>query len=154
VRKRKEGNTMADLVKDLFTINHKVVWTIGPEASVYDAIAFMADKEIGALVVVEQNKVVGIITERDYARKIVLQNKSSRETPVRETMTERVIYVHPEQTIEECMVLMTEKHIRHLPVLDENRLCGMVSIGDVVSVLISKKDFIIDQLTQYISGPQ
>ena len=145
---------MADLVKDLFTMNHKVVWTIGPESSVYDAIAFMADKEIGALVVVEQNKVVGIITERDYARKIVLQDKSSKETPVREIMTGRVIYVHPEQTIEECMALMTEKHIRHLPVLDENRLCGMVSIGDVVSMLISEKDFIIDQLTQYISGPQ
>jgi CBS domain-containing protein len=152
--KRREGKIMADLVKDLFTINHKVVWTIGPGSSVYDAIAFMADKEIGALVVVEGNKVVGIITERDYARKIVLQGKSSRETPVREIMTERVIYVHPEQTIEECMALMTEKHIRHLPVLDENRLCGMVSIGDVVSVLISEKDFIIDQLTQYISGPQ
>ena len=87
---------------------------------------------VGALVVVEENKVVGIITERDYARKIVLQNKSSRETPVSEIMTERVIYVHPEQTIEECMVLMTEKHVRHLPVLDGNRLCGMVSIGDVV----------------------
>jgi len=145
---------MPDLVKDLFTMNHKVVWTIGPGSSVYDAIAFMADKEIGALVVVEQNKVVGIITERDYARKIVLQDKSSRKTPVHEIMTERVIYVHPEQTIEECMVLMTEKHVRHLPVLDGNRLCGMVSIGDVVSVLISKKDFFIDQFTKYIPGPQ
>jgi CBS domain-containing protein len=154
LRKRKEGKIMADLVKDLFTIKHKVVWTIEPGASVYDAIALMADKEIGALVVFERNKVVGIITERDYARKIVLQGKSSKETPVREIMTERVIYVNPEQTIEECMALMTEKHIRHLPVLDGDSLCGIVSIGDVVRVLISEKDFIIDQLTKYISGPQ
>ena len=145
---------MADLVKDLFTINHKVVWTIGPEASVYDAIAFMADKEIGALVVCEGNKVVGIITERDYARKIVLQDKSSKETLVRQIMTERVIYVNPEQTIEKCMALMTEKHIRHLPVLDGGSLYGIVSIGDVVRILISEKDFIIDQFTKYVSGPQ
>ena len=84
----------------------------------------------------------------------MLQGKSSKETPVREIMTERVIYVNPEQTIEECMALMTEKHIRHLPVLDGGSLCGMVSIGDVVKVLISEKDFIIDQLTKYISGPR
>ena len=144
---------MADLVKDLFTINHKVVWTIGPGTSVYDAIALMADKEIGALVVCEGIKVVGIITERDYARKIVLQGKSSKETPVREIMTERVIYVNPEQTIEKCMALMTEKHIRHLPVLDGGSLYGIVSIGDIVRVQISEKDFIIDQLTKYVSGP-
>ena len=143
---------MADLVKDLFTINHKVVWTIAPGSSVYDAIAFMADKEIGALVVVEGNKVVGIITERDYARKIVLQGKSSRETPVREIMTERVIYVHPEQTIEECMALMTDKHIRHLPVLDGSLLVGVVSIGDIVESKIAAQEFIISQLENYISG--
>jgi len=145
---------MADLVKNLFTDKHKKVWTVEPRASVYDAIVLMAEKEIGALVVFEGNKVVGIITERDYARKIVLQGKSSKETPVREIMTERVIYVNPEQTIEECMALMTAQHIRHLPVLDGDSLCGMVSIGDVVRVLISEKDFIIDQLAKYISGPQ
>jgi len=145
---------MANLVKDLFTIKNKTVWSIEPGASVYDAIVLMADKEIGALVVCEGNKVVGIITERDYARKIVLQDKSSKETLVREIMTERVIYVNPEQTIEKCMALMTEKHIRHLPVLDGGSLYGIVSIGDVVRILISEKDFIIDQFTKYVSGPQ
>ena len=145
---------MAHLVKDLFTIKQKAVWTIEAESSVYEAIASMADKEIGALIVFEGNRVVGIITERDYARKIVLQGKSSKATPVREIMTDSVIYVNPEQTIEECMAIMTEKHIRHLPVLDGDSLCGMVSIGDVVKALISEKDFIIDQLTKYISGTQ
>lgn len=145
---------MTDLVKDLLTRKQKTVWTIEPEASVYDAVAQMAKKEIGALIVCEGDKVVGIITERDYARKIVLQGKSSNDTPVNEIMTKQVIYVTPEQTIEECMALMTEKHIRHLAVLDRGSLCGVISIGDVVSVLISEKDFVIDQLTKYISGPQ
>ena len=145
---------MTDLVKDLLTIKQEKVWTIEPESSVYDAISLMAKKEIGALVVSGGRRVVGIITERDYARKIVLQGKSSKETPVSEIMTEQVIYVTPEQTIEECMVLMTEKHIRHLAVLDGSILGGIVSIGDVVRVLISEKDFVIDQLTKYITGPQ
>ena len=145
---------MTDLVKDLLTKKQETVWTIEPESSVYDAISLMEKKAIGALVVCEGKRVVGIVTERDYARKIVLQGKSSKETPVSEIMTEQVIYVTPEQTIEECMVLMTEKHIRHLAVLDGGSLCGIVSIGDVVSVLISEKDFVITQLTKYITGPQ
>ena len=143
---------MADVVKDLLEIKSKEVWTIEPGASVYDAIAKMADKQIGALVVTEGNKVVGIITERDYARKVILRDRSSKSTAVREIMTERVIYVQPKQTIEECMALMTEKRIRHLPVLDGDKLIGMVSIGDVVRRLISEKEFLIDQLTRYISG--
>jgi len=143
---------MADVVKDLLEIKNKEVWTIEPGASVYNAIAKMADKQIGALVITEGNKVVGIITERDYARKVILQDKSSKNTAVREIMTERVIYVQPNQKIEECMALMTEKRIRHLPVLDGDKLIGMVSIGDVVRGLISEKEFIIDQLTRYISG--
>ena len=143
---------MADVVKDLLEIKNKEVWTIEPGASVYNAIAKMADKQIGALVITEGNKVVGIITERDYARKVILQDKSSKNTAVREIMTERVIYVQPNQKIEECMALMTEKRIRHLPVLDGDKLIGMVSIGDVVRELISDKEFIIDQLTRYISG--
>ena len=143
---------MADVVKDLLEIKSKEVWTIEPGASVYDAIAKMADKQIGALVITEGNKVVGIITERDYARKVILQDKSSKNTAVREIMTERVIYVQPNQKIEECMALMTQKRIRHLPVLDGDKLIGMVSIGDVVRGLISEKEFIIDQLTRYISG--
>ena len=143
---------MTEFVKDLIEVKKKGVWSIEPTASVYDAIARMAEKQIGALLVTDETKVIGIITERDYARKVVLQGKSSKNTPVSEIMTERVIFVHPEQPIEECMALMTEKRIRHLPVLNGGRLIGMVSIGDVLKVVISEKDLLIDQLTNYISG--
>ncbi len=141
---------MSDILKDM--IKHKKVWTIEPEASVYDAISKMSDKQIGALIVTEDNKVIGIITERDYARKVILQDKSSKNTLVREIMTKRVIYVKPDQKLEECMALMTNSHIRHLPVLDGDRLVGMISIGDVVKAVISEKEFLIDQLTRYISA--
>jgi len=143
---------MAKVVKDLLKTKNKDVWTIEPGATVYDAIAEMAAKQIGSLVVTEGDRVIGIITERDYARKVILQNKSSKTTPVREVMTKRVIYVEPKQKIEECMAIMTEKRIRHLPVLEGNRLVGMISIGDVVKELISEKEFLIDQLARYISG--
>ena len=143
---------MAEVIKDLLKIKNKNIWTIEPGATVYDAISEMADKQIGALVVSEDKKVIGIITERDYARKVILQDKSSKDTLVREIMTERVIYVKPDQKIEDCMALMTKKHIRHLPVLDGDRLVGMISIGDVVKTLISEKEFLIDQLTRYISS--
>ena len=143
---------MAEQIKDLLKIKNKEVWTIEPGASVYDAIAQMADREIGALVVIGENRVVGIITERDYARKIILQGKSSRKTPVRDIMTEKVIYVQPDRKIDECMALMTEKRIRHLPVLNGDKLAGIISIGDVVKAVISQKEFLIDQLTSYISG--
>ena len=143
---------MAQTVKELLEAKTNPVWTIAPAASVYDAVATMADRRIGALVVIEGDKVCGIITERDYARKIILRNKSSKATPVREIMTDRVIFVQPEQPIEECMALMTEKRIRHLPVLNEDKLVGVISIGDLVKELISDRDFIIEQLTRYISG--
>ena len=143
---------MAEVIKDLLKIKNKNIWTIEPGATVYDAISEMANKQIGALVVSEDKKVIGIITERDYARKVILQDKSSKDTLVREIMTERVIYVKPDQKIEDCMALMTKKHIRHLPVLDGDRLVGMISIGDVVKTLISEKEFLIDQLTRYISS--
>jgi CBS domain-containing protein len=143
---------MAQTVKELLEARTKQVWTIAQDASVYDAVATMAERRIGALVVIEEDKVCGIITERDYARKIILRNKSSKATPVREIMTDRVIFVRPEQPIEECMALMTEKRIRHLPVLNEDKLVGMISIGDLVKELISDRDFIIEQLTKYISG--
>jgi len=148
-----EDPIMAKTVKDLLETKSKEVCTIGPGDLVYDAIVKMATKQIGALVVTEGNKVAGIITERDYARKVIIRNKSSKSTTVRSIMTERVIYVQPDQTIEECMALMTEKRIRHLPVLDKEKLIGMISIGDVVKVVISEKEFLIDQLTSYISGP-
>jgi len=143
---------MSKVVKDLLKTKNKKVHTIEPGSTVFNAIAQMAAKQIGSLVVIEGDKVVGIITERDYARKVILQNKSSKNTLVREIMTKRVIYVQPEHKMEECMAIMTDKRIRHLPVLEENRLIGMISIGDVVKELISEKELLIDQLTKYISG--
>jgi CBS domain-containing protein len=143
---------MGKFVKDLIEVKNKGVWVVEPTASVYDAIAQMADKQIGALLVTENSKVIGIITERDYARKVVLRGKSSKNTSVSKIMTERVIFVQPEQPIEECMALMTENRIRHLPVLENGKLIGMVSIGDIVKAVISEKDLLIDQLSNYISG--
>ncbi len=128
------------------------VWSIPPDASVYDAIELMAEKGVGALLVVEGSKLVGIVSERDYARKVILQGKSSRDTPVQDIMTDRVHYVGPEQTVEECMALMTAKRIRHLPVLAESRLAGVVSIGDMVKAVISAQEIRIQQLESYITG--
>jgi len=129
------------------------IWSIGPDTTVYEALQMMADKNVGALVVLENGELVGIFSERDYARKIVLQGKTSRQTAVREIMTSRVNCVHPEQTTDECMALMTAKHIRHLPVLDEDdRLVGVISIGDVVKAIISDQEFVIEQLENYIKG--
>jgi len=119
---------------------------------VFDAIKLMADKNIGALLVMEAQEVAGIITERDYARKIVLMSRSSRQTPVREIMTSAVMYVRPDQTSEECMVLMTENRLRHLPVIDGGRLLGIISIGDLVKDIIAEQRFTIEQLEHYISG--
>jgi CBS domain-containing protein len=143
---------MAETVKELLSVKAGDVWTITPQASVYEAIALMAEKEIGALVVTEADRVVGIISERDYAREVILKNKSSQTTPVDEIMTKKVIYVSQEQRIEECMALMTKYRVRHLPVMAGNRLVGMISIGDVLKEVIADKDFLIDQLTNYISG--
>jgi len=139
-------------VKQLLQAKVADIWTIMPDAKVYDALALMADKNIGALLVVDAGRLVGIFSERDYARKVVLHGKSSRETPVREIMTTRVVYVRPEQTIEDCMALMTDKRIRHLPVIDGERVMGVISIGDVVKTIISEQSFIIAQLENYIAG--
>jgi len=130
----------------------QAVHTIAPGASVFDAVKLMAEKSIGALIVTEGDRVVGIITERDYARKIVLMSRSSKETPVRDIMTSAVMYVRPDQTTEDCMVLMTEKRLRHLPVMEGERLVGLISIGDLVKDIISEQRFIIDQLQHYIRG--
>ena len=130
----------------------QTVHTITPAASVFDAVKQMAEKSIGALVVIEGEKVVGIITERDYARKIILMARSSKETPVRDIMTSSVMYVRPDQTSEECMVLMTENRLRHLPVMDSGNLIGLISIGDLVKDIISEQKFIIQQLEHYITG--
>lgn len=130
----------------------QTVHTITPTASVFDAVKLMAEKNIGALLVMEGEKVVGIITERDYARKIVLMARSSKETPVRDVMTSSVMYVRPDQTSEECMVLMTENRLRHLPVMNGDKLIGLISIGDLVKDIISEQKFIIQQLEHYITG--
>jgi CBS domain-containing protein len=129
-----------------------VVHTIGPQASVYDAVKLMADKGIGALLVTEGERLVGIVTERDYARKMVLMGRSSKETAVSEIMTRSVMFVRPDQTTDECMALMTSNRLRHLPVMDGERVLGMVSIGDLVKDIISQQQFIIAQLENYIAG--
>lgn len=128
------------------------VWTIDPDESVYRALEEMAAKNIGALVVIEKGDPVGIFTERHYARNIILKGRSSPRTPMRDVMVANFIYARPEQTVEECMVVMTEKRIRHLPVLHEGRLVGIVSIGDLVKSTIDHQKFTIEQLVHYISG--
>jgi len=143
---------MAETVRELIVAKGGAVWTVPPEASVYEAIALMAEKEIGALVVKDGARVVGIISERDYAREVILKKRSSKTTPVQEIMTKEVIYVSPETGIEECMALMTKYHVRHLPVIAEDSLVGMISIGDVLKEVIAGKEFLIDQLTNYLSG--
>ena len=141
--------TVADILKSKAD---PAVHTIGPEASVFDAVKLMAQKNIGALLIVEHDQVIGMLTERDYARKIVLMARSSRETKLRDIMTRPVMYVRPQHTSEECMALMTENRLRHLPVLDKGQLIGLVSIGDLVKNIISEQKFIIEQLSHYISG--
>ena len=130
----------------------QAVHAIAPSASVFDAVKLMAEKNIGALPVIEGETVVGIITERDYARKIVLMGRSSKETPVRDIMTSPVMYVRPDQTNDECMALMTDNRLRHLPVIDNGKLIGLISIGDLVKDIISEQKFIIEQLEHYITG--
>ena len=127
-------------------------WSVAPDSLVYDALKLMADKEIGALLVVEGGRLVGVISERDYARKVALKRKSSLDTPVKEIMTREVVCVRPEQTVEECMGLVTEKRVRHLPVLVDDLVVGIISIGDLVKAVIDEKDFTIKQLESYITG--
>jgi CBS domain-containing protein len=128
------------------------IYTVAPGASVYEAVKLMAEKNIGALVVMEDDAIVGIITERDYARKIVLMARSSKDTPVRDIMTSSVMYVSPSQRTDECMALMTESRVRHLVVIESGKLVGVVSIGDLVKDTISEQEFIIQQLQRYITG--
>lgn len=141
--------TVAELLRE--KANHAVV-TVSPDSSVFDAIKTMADRSIGAVVVVEGDVVLGMLTERDYARKIVLQDRSSRTTKVRDIMTESVYYVGPADTREHCMAMMTERHFRHLPVIDKDKLVGLLSIGDLVKDVMSEQKFIIHELERYISG--
>lgn len=139
-------------VRQLLRTKRPEVWTVGPQASVYEALELMAEKDIGALLVMNEDRLEGIFSERDYARKVVLKGKTSRATRVGELMTQAIYYVTPEQTVEECLALMTEKHVRHLPVLDEGHLVGLVSIGDAVKCVIDEQELTIRHLENYITG--
>jgi CBS domain-containing protein len=139
-------------VRDILALKGKNVWSIRPDESVFDAMKLMAEKEIGALMVIEGEKIVGIISERDYARKVILLGRASKTTRVREIMTGHVLYAEPEQNIEECMAVMTDKRIRHLPVVEGGRMVGVISIGDLVKSIITEQKFIIEQLERFISG--
>ncbi len=139
-------------VKRLLEKKGAAIWSISPHETVFDALAIMAKKNIGALLVVEAGVLIGIVSERDYARKIILKGKASLDTLVWEIMTTKVLFVDAEQTIEHCMALMTDKRIRHLPVFSNDKLIGVISIGDVVKEVISEQEFVIDQLVNYISG--
>jgi CBS domain-containing protein len=130
----------------------RAVYTMEPTASAHEAVRLMADKNIGALVVVERGQVVGIVSERDVARKLVLMARSPKDTLLRDIMSSPVMYVHLHHTSDECMALMTENRLRHLPVMDGGQLIGLISIGDLVKATISEQQFIIEQLEHYISG--
>ena len=139
-------------VRQLLQEKGHIVWSIGPDESVYDAVKLMAEKGIGALIVVDRAKTVGLLSERDYARKVILVGRSSKETKIREIMTTQVISADPHQSVQECMTIMTEKRIRHLPVMEDDQLIGMISIGDLVKAIIAEQQFVISQLEHYISG--
>ena len=138
-------------VKDILEEKGHQVWSIAPDATVYEALKVMGEREVGALTVVDGGNLVGIVSERDYARKVILRGKTSRETRVREIMTAAVVTTSPEQTVEECMATMTERRIRHLPVIERGRMVGMVSIGDLVKSIIAEQQFMIEQLETYIT---
>ena len=139
-------------VRQLLQSKGDTVWSTTPETSVYDALKLMAEKNVGALIVLEDERLAGIFSERDYARKVILKGKSSRELSVSEVMTSDVISVRPDQSIVDCMELMTEKRIRHLPVLEAGQLVGVISIGDVVKSVISEQKETITHLEEYITG--
>ena len=139
-------------VKDLLKAKGYDIWAVAPEASVYDALKLMADKNVGAVLVIEAGNLVGILSERDYARRVIFKGELSEDTSVREIMTKKVLWVRPDQTVEECMALMTSKRVRHLPVFEDDQLTGVISIGDVVKAIISHQEFMIEQLEHYITG--
>ena len=142
------------IVRDIMEERQKEICSIAPDALVFDALKLMAQRNIGALLVVEGGRIVGIMTERDYARKVIIHGRSSKSTTVRDIMTPRVCVVEPHNTIEECMALMTRKQIRHLPVMESGRAIGIISIRDVVRAVIAEKDFNLDALVKVIAGSE
>jgi CBS domain-containing protein len=143
---------MRSTVEEILQYKGREVWTISPKATVLEALKIMAEKDVGALVVVQDDKVVGIISERDYARKVVLRGRTSINTPVKDIMTDKVYYVTPKTTVAECQALFTEYNVRHLPVIDNGKLVGIVSIGDVVKAVIDDQADTISHLSDYITG--
>ncbi|HEV8725813.1 MAG TPA: CBS domain-containing protein [Candidatus Binatia bacterium] len=139
-------------VRDILKVKGQAVWCVEMGSTVFEALGRMAEKEVGALVVMDGARLAGIISERDYARKIILLGRTSPNTRVEEIMTSHVAYTHLEQSIEECMAIMTDKRIRHLPVIDEGKLVGIISIGDLVKSIIADQQFIIEQLERYITS--
>jgi CBS domain-containing protein len=140
------------IVRDILQAKGTEVYTIPPDTTVYEALQKMAEKNVGALLVVNDNEVAGIISERDYARKVALKGKFSKDVPVSEIMATHIVRVNPYQDIEACMELMSDKHVRHLPVIQDGRIVGIISIGDIVKAIIEHKEEIINQLENYIKG--
>jgi CBS domain-containing protein len=138
-------------VKDILKKPGRKIWSVSPKTTAYEALEVMAEKDIGALLVLENEHLVGIFSERDYARKVILKGKASKDTPVSELMTRQVFYVDPGNTLNECMALMTMKHIRHLPVFDNNEITGIVTIGDVVKEIVSEQELTIKALQDFMS---
>jgi CBS domain-containing protein len=141
-----------ETVKDMLRAKGYNVWSVAPDATVLEALALMAEKNVGAVLVLEDDRLVGIMSERDYARKVILLGKTSKDTLVSDIMTSRVLYVSGDQTIQECLALMTDKRIRHLPVMEGDRVIGVVTIGDVGRAIIADQQFMLEQLEHYISG--
>jgi CBS domain-containing protein/ketosteroid isomerase-like protein len=145
---RYDMNRSLRTADDILKLKGREIWSVAPDTTVFEALQLMADKGIGAVVVKEDGRLVGVMSERDYARKVILKGKASRDIPVREIMTERVVTVYPDTLCTECMALMTEKHIRHLPVVETGKLVGLISIGDVVKAVISEQQYVIERQRQ------
>ena len=139
-------------VNEILNAKGHEIWSVDPQDTVLDSLKLMSEKGVGSLLVMDGDKLVGIVTERDYARKVILEGKSSKDTPVQDIMSAKVLCVAPERTVDQCMALMTDKRARHLPVVDQKRVIGVVSIGDLVKATISEQQILIDQLQNYIAG--